>query len=404
MSGDLRELTSHCIRCGFCLESCPTFRLTGEETEGPRGRIYLVRSAEEGKLTWDDVAPHMDRCLGCRACETACPSGVEYGAIFELAKSRIEKVRPRPVRRILLSGLTDARRARLQFKLAALLPGRKLPGILNRMVSVESGTSRIPTPQPPRTYPPLIEADLPPIRGEVALLGGCVMQALFEPVHVATERLLRRVGFRVVRISNGCCGALHAHSGLLDEARNKANHLVQGIPGDLPIIVNSAGCGSMMKEYSALDPNLASYEERVLDASEFLAQNGLAEKLKRSKGHNQTVTYHDACHLAHGQGIRSQPRELIAAIPGIKLIEMQEPEMCCGSAGIYNIQQPALAKQLLDWKWRNVEATGASIVASGNPGCHAWLEQASQDSGKAIKVVHTMELLEASFSGLDLLK
>ncbi len=160
----------------------------------------------------------------------------------------------------------------------------------------------------------------------------------------------------------------------------------------------------MMKEYSALDPNLASYEERVLDASEFLAQNGLAEKLKRSKGHNQTVTYHDACHLAHGQGIRSQPRELIAAIPGIKLIEMQEPEMCCGSAGIYNIQQPALAKQLLDWKWRNVEATGASIVASGNPGCHAWLEQASQDSGKAIKVVHTMELLEASFSGLDLLK
>ncbi len=404
MSGDLSELTSHCIRCGFCLESCPTFRLTGEETEGPRGRIYLVRSAEEGKLTWDDVAPHMDRCLGCRACETACPSGVEYGAIFELAKARIETVRPRPIRRILLSGLTDARRAQLQFKLAGLLPGRKLPGAVNRMVSLQPGTARIPTPQPSRNYPPLIEADLPPIRGEVALLGGCVMQALFEPVHVATERLLRRVGFRAIRISTGCCGALHAHSGLLEEAREKANHLVKGIPKDIPILVNSAGCGSTMKEYASLDPRLSSYEERVFDASEFLAKEGLGEKLKESKGINQRVTYHDACHLAHGQGIRSQPRELIAAIPGIKLIEMQEPEMCCGSAGIYNIQQPVLAKQLLDWKWRNVQATGASIVASGNPGCHAWLEQASQDTGKTIRVVHTMELLEASFSGLDLLK
>jgi glycolate oxidase iron-sulfur subunit len=159
-----------------------------------------------------------------------------------------------------------------------------------------------------------------------------------------------------------------------------------------------------MKEYKALSSDLGPYGQRVFDASEFLHQSGLVELLQKSKGVNQMVTYHDACHLAHGQGIRTQPRELLSAIPGIQLVEMNEPEMCCGSAGIYNIQQPVMAKHLLDRKWENVRSTGAKIVVSGNPGCHAWLEQASQDSGQTIRVVHTMELLEASFSGLDLLK
>lgn len=397
MSDILSELTSHCIRCGFCLESCPTFMITGEETEGPRGRIYLVRSAEEGKLSWEDVAPHLDRCLGCRSCETACPSGVEYGAIFELAKAHVEKVRPKPWRRRLINGLTDAKKAQLQFKLAGLLPGRKLPGFVNRLVSDQEGVARIPRPQR-RSYPPLDESTLPPIKGEVALLKGCVMQALFDPVHAATERLLRRCGYRVIAISTGCCGALDAHSGLLDSARIKAYQMVNRLPPDVPIIVNSAGCGSMMKEYGSLDPNLGPIAERVKDASEFLLEVGLTQWLAKSPGIEATVTYHDACHLAHGQGIRQQPRDLIKAIPKITFKELDRADRCCGSAGIYNIQQPQFAKQLLDWKWKDIEDTGAQFVVSGNPGCHAWLDQANEEHDKPIRVLHTMELLEASFS------
>lgn len=398
---DLSELTTHCIRCGFCLESCPTFKVTGEETESPRGRIYLIRSAVEGKLDWkEDVAPHMDRCLGCRACETACPSGVEYGAIFELAKERIEAVRPSIVRKTMLKGLTQPTVARLQFKFAKLLPQRKMPGFMNRWIADGPAEAKIPTPMPKRTFAPLDEGQLQPIRGEVALLLGCVMRVLYDPVHEATERLLRRAGFRVHRIQSPCCGALHAHSGLLDEARAFARQLIDAVPAGMPIVVNSAGCGSTMKEYSALNPDWAEFAHRVVDVSEFLEREGFAEVLRSSHGVEAIATYHDACHLAHGQGITEAPRVLLRAIPRLVLRELPEADTCCGSAGIYNIQQPQLARQLLDRKWANVERTQAQIVVTGNPGCHAWIEQGSAEHGGRVRVLHTMEMLEAAFSGL----
>ncbi len=396
---DLAELTTHCIRCGFCLEDCPTFKITGEETESPRGRIYLIRSAEEGKLNWrTDVAPHMDQCLGCRACETACPSGVEYGSIFELAKERIEATRSSTAKRLLLRGLTNPQLAKIQFQLASLLPNRRLPSPINRLVSNAPAEADIPKPQSAVSYPPLDETTLPAIRGEVAVLRGCVMGVLYNPVHQATERLLRRIGYRTRWIETPCCGALHAHGGFLKEATKMANRLVSETPPTVPVLTNSAGCGSTMKEYGHLDPLLKPFGERVQDVTEFLLQNGLTERLKESAGLSITATYHDACHLAHGQRVTQPPRQLLQAIPNLTYRALTEADTCCGSAGIYNIQQPEMARKLLDRKWHYIEETGASVVVTGNPGCFAWIQQAAEEHGKSVRVVHTLELLEASLN------
>lgn len=395
----LDELTAHCIRCGFCLESCPTFVLTGEETESPRGRIYLVRSADEGKLDWEATRPHLMRCLGCRACETACPSGVEYGDIFEIARDRLESAHTHHTKKALLSGLTSPGRLKVQLALGRLLPGKRVPLLLSKLLSGEPAEANRPTVQPANSLPPLEESSLPPVRGEVYLLEGCVMRVLFPRVHEATRRLLRRVGYRVRDVPQGCCGSLHLHAGYMDEAKSRAKELAIALSGDLPVILDSAGCGSTMKAYGDLigDEDFAS---RVVDASEFLLAQGLIEELAKSPGLEIAATYHDACHLGHGQGVRSQPRALLAAIPKMRLEDLDEPDMCCGSAGIYNLTQPKLARELLERKWANVEATGASVVAMGNPGCHAWIGQAALEHGEKVQVLHTTELLEAAFTGL----
>lgn len=396
---DLGDLTAQCIRCGFCLESCPTFKLTSNELLSPRGRIYLVRSALEGTGDWEQAVETMDSCLGCRACETVCPSGVEYGAISELARERLSESHPRPLRRAMIGGLSDHRIARVQIALGRLMPGGRVPGLLSRLLSGQKPEAETPKPAASDPWPPIEDVDLPPVRGEVVLLEGCVMRVLYEPVHEATRRLLRRVGYRVVESGAGCCGSLHLHSGYLVEARQLALRLDQDLPKDLPVIVNSAGCGSTMKEYAHLDGALESLGRRSIDASRFLLENGLQDALRRSRGIDAEVTYHDACHLAHGQGIRDEPRALIQAIPRLRYRPLQESDTCCGSAGIYNVVQPQMARQLVERKWAFVEKTGASIVATGNPGCLAWLEQVSRERGESIRVLHTLELLEASFSG-----
>lgn len=397
MKEDLEELTTHCIRCGFCLESCPTFKITGEETESPRGRIYLVRSALEGKLNWqEDVRPHMDQCLGCRACETACPSGVEYGLIFEMARDRMETEAPRRPKKALLNVITNPGRMRLQVALGRLIPGGKMPALLSKILSGQPPEAAAPKPiaSPFKdAFEDWEKTVQTPIIGEVLMLEGCVMRVLFGPVNEATRRLLRRIGFRVNRVDLGCCGALHAHNGDLTEARKRALELAKQAQGDLPIIVNSAGCGSTMKEYE--DQGIA---KRTFDASEFLLENGLAELLRKLPERPQKVTYHDACHLAHGQKIWQAPRELLRAVPGLELIEMHEADTCCGSAGIYNVLQPKMARKLLDRKWANIEATGAQIAVTGNPGCHAWIAQAAREQGQKIEVLHTLELVEQAFS------
>jgi glycolate oxidase iron-sulfur subunit len=232
------------------------------------------------------------------------------------------------------------------------------------------------------------------------------MRVLFPRVHQATRRLLRRIGYTVRETKQGCCGALHAHNGYLDEARKMGASLVETMPDDLPVVVNSAGCGSTMKEYGHLlgdaSPGQA-YADRVKDASEFLLTHGLAEALATAPGIPQRVTYHDACHLSHGQRITREPRELVQAIPGVEYVELPEAAMCCGSAGIYNVTQPKMARTLVERKMANVEQTGALLVATGNPGCHAWIAQAAREHGGTVRVLHTMELLEAAFSGLDVL-
>jgi glycolate oxidase iron-sulfur subunit len=225
------------------------------------------------------------------------------------------------------------------------------------------------------------------------------MRVLFPRVHEATRRLLRRVGYGVRNAEQGCCGSLHLHAGYVDAARTRAERLVRSLPEDLPVITNSAGCGSTMKRYEDLLGREGSvFARRVRDVSEFLLEAGLSEYLLSSPGVAATATYHDACHLAHGQGVRSAPRELLKAVPGLALVDLPESDTCCGSAGIYNLTQPRMAKRLLDRKWRHVESTGASIVVMGNPGCHAWLAQAAEEHGSAVTVMHTAELLESSFS------
>lgn len=387
----LEDYTSQCIRCGFCLEACPTFLVTGDEADSPRGRIYLTRSAIEGKASWlDDVKPHMDRCLGCLACETACPSGVEYRHIFEGAREQLAETAPDGAKERLLAGITNPHLFRLQVAAANLLPGRKAPNWLASEISGEPQEAQVPIPQSSDSWPQLEVHGLPKVQGEVWLLEGCAMGVLFEGVHQATERLLRRLGFRARRTGSLCCGALDLHSGFAATARQKSDSLMGSLPKDAILITNSAGCGSALKDGGA---------GKVMDASEFLLANGLAEALAKSRGLKRKVTYHDACHLAHGQRVQSQPRALLESVPGIQLVKLRESEVCCGSAGIYNVQQPKIARQLLERKWANIETTGADIVASGNPGCHAWIEQAARERGSAIRVMHTLEVLEAAFSG-----
>lgn len=398
----LSDLLTQCIHCGFCLEDCPTYQETGNEAESPRGRIYLIRLAEEGQIPYDqDARQHLDGCLGCRACETACPSGVQYGKILEMGREQFEKRDPRKLPKLMTDALSKPAVASVQFALGHLLPDRKMPETLSRLISGQKAEAQVPTLPDPAPWPEIDESRLPPVKGEVAMLRGCVMRVMYPDVHDATERLLRRVGYRVVPVKAGCCGALHAHAGYLEDAKKLAERLTKDLPSDLPIIVNAAGCGSTMKEYDGLfGEEFKSFSDRVFDASEFLLHQGLDEALNESSGLSKTVTYHDACHLAHGQNIRQQPRTLLKAVPNLNLVPLAQSETCCGSAGTYNVTQPQMARRLVERKYRNIAATGAEIVVSGNPGCHAWIAQAAKEHGGAIRVMHTLDLLEASFSGL----
>jgi glycolate oxidase iron-sulfur subunit len=401
---NLSDLTAQCIKCGFCLESCPTFLETGSEVHSPRGRIYLAKSAEEGAISWAaDAAPALDTCLGCRACETACPSGVKYGEILELAKGKTATARPKRVTEAMVTALSNPGLARLQTSLGAMLPGDRIPSILSWALSGQEPEAAPPIPQRDAPFPSLDPRRLPAVRGHVALLEGCVMRSLFPRVHQATRRLLRRVGLEVLPLDLGCCGALQAHSGLLGQAEEKVQALARKLPADVRLVVNSAGCGSTIKSCGhVIGQGLEHLAERTFDVTEILLSEGLEDLLVSSPGVKARAVYHDACHLAHGQGIRTQPRRLIGAIPGLELAPLKESELCCGSAGTFNLTQPALARKLLDRKMANVLATGASLLVSGNPGCHAWMAQGAKEAGGGITSLHTVELLEASFIGWPL--
>lgn len=418
-----------CVHCGLCTSACPTYLVVGSEADSPRGRIHLMRSVAEGRIDWTpDVVKHIDRCLDCRACVTACPSGVEYGLLIEDAREQLEKSGSRPLRqRVLTKVLRDwlfpyPKRMRL-----AIAPLRLMQrAFKGRERTLEAALSRLPgrlggmaalVPPPPAAQ---LSGDDPgfladevrargPERYRVALLTGCVNSVLFEHVNRATARVLSRNGCTVV-IPRGqvCCGALHAHTGAKASAQAFARKNIEaferaagGRPFDA-ILVNAAGCGSTLKEYGHLlkdDPEYAeraaAFSARMKDITEFIA--GLP--LDVPPVPPTRVTYHDACHLLHGQGVSAEPRKLLQAIPGVELVPLEETEVCCGSAGIYNITQPELAQSLLNRKMDHVVATKASILATANPGCTLQIYAGVRQRGIQMEVVHPIELLDRAYEG-----
>ncbi len=411
-----------CIHCGLCLQACPTYVEAGSEADSPRGRIYLMRAVAEGRIQWQTGAvEHIDACLGCLACETACPSGVKYGLLIEIARAQVERSPARSsVRRLakkwLLDIMTQPRAFALALKagraFAPLFGGGALPAPLARLLGagmvvaklpqVRSGTSHT---RLAGVYPPVGER-----RGRVGLLTGCVASVLFHEVNVATVAVLQRNGFEVVvPPEQGCCGGLHLHNGFPEEAERRALRLIECFEraGVDAVIVNSAGCGSTMKEYGRLfactphDERARAFSAKVKDIMEFLAEVGIATPEHRLTGRDGrsdlVVTYHDACHLAHARGIRRQPRQIISSLPGVTLVELDEADMCCGSAGIYNLLQPEMASRLLKRKVERVRATGAQIVLTGNPGCLAWIAQGLNDLPEPVAIMHPVELLHRAY-------
>ncbi|MCS7089058.1 MAG: glycolate oxidase subunit GlcF [Thermoflexales bacterium] len=390
-----------CVHCGFCLAACPTYRLLGQEMDSPRGRIVLMKSVLEGGLHPEDAALHIDRCLGCVGCVPACPSGVPYGELLTAYRAHVEPKRARPVlnrltRLLVRETLPYPARFRAAVQLGQLArPFRSiLPNGLGAMLSL------IPTSLPPR-MPPLPEVY--PAAGErrarVALLVGCVQQVLAPAINWATLRVLSANGVEVV-VPRGqaCCGALGMHTGEAEHARRLAAQNLRAFPRDVDAILsNAAGCGSSMKEYELLfkgtdlEETARAFARKVQDVSEFLDTLGLRPMRPLPKP--LVIAYQDACHLAHAQGVWGAPRRLLGTIPNLTVREIAEGELCCGSAGTYNIEQPGLAEQLGQRKVRNILATDAEAVATGNIGCLVQLRTHLQRAGKPLPVWHTMEVL-----------
>jgi len=381
-----RELLDDCVHCGFCLPTCPTYGpLRQEEMDSPRGRILLMSGLVDGtvELTATTVQ-HFDRCLGCMACLTSCPSGVRYDRLIEETRAYVEDNYHRSdddtfLRALIFATVPHPRRLRLAL---ALTPPR-LPGPLAPFADLK---------------PPWRSAELPPEvtpavgvrRLRVGLLLGCVQRVVFGNVNSATARVLAAEGCEVVAPRNQeCCGALHLHAGRPEEGRRRASRLAEMFGDVDAFVVNAAGCGSHLKE--------SELPLRVVDVSELLAELGpLAERHEL----DVRVAYQDACHLGHAQGIRDAPREVLRVIPGLELVEPAEQAICCGSAGIYNLTQPERAGELGERKAANVATTGADVYAAGNPGCLVQVSRYLRRAGRKLPALHPVELLDASFRGV----
>lgn len=396
-----------CVHCGFCLQACPTYVTLEDENDSPRGRLVLMRGLLEGELATDDpdVRTHLDRCLGCRGCETACPSGVPYGHLLEATRATLAMSEPIPlVARLVLwlfarpamlrLALLGARIARATGVAALLsrLPGR--PGFANAMLASTAPGLRT------RPYEPAT----PATRGTVSLLRGCVMEGLFGHVNAATERTLRVNGYALAGApGQRCCGALHAHAGDLETARALARANVAAFErsGADRIVVNAAGCGAMCKEYGQLlagDPEwadrAAAISARVRDVSEVLADAGPVPGGPLPL----PATYDAPCHLQHAQRVVQPPLSVLAAIPGLQLTPLRDADLCCGSAGIYNLVEPDTSDAVLAPKLANIADTGARWVATGNPGCLMQIGAGLLRRGSDARAIHPVELLDASYA------
>ena len=410
-----QDLIAACVHCGFCLPTCPTFAVLGVEMDSPRGRIRLMKTVWEHRLGADSsgLDDHISKCLDCRACETACPSGVEYGKLVEGARSQIVAARPRPplerlIRVAAFDWLLPHRRALGAFALFSMAAKRVGMGALLRATRL--GVARrmadlldlLPDRSTAATRAG--SAAIGQRRSRVAMLQGCVMGSVFGDTNAATARVLARNGVEVVpTLDQTCCGALHAHAGERERARALARRNIAAFErsGVDAVIVNAAGCGAAMKEYGWLlkdDPEwsgrAAALAAKVKDATEFLGDLGLVEPPGTLRGR---VTWDDPCHLLHGQKIREQPRALLAAIPGLEIVPLAEADWCCGSAGTYNVTQPDLARSILERKVANILRTGADTVVTANPGCLMQIQSGLRQAGSRVRVVHLLDLLDEAY-------
>lgn len=411
---------ANCIHCGFCLPACPTYIATGQELESPRGRLHLINSVVTGRTAVTDrLLGHLDLCLQCRACETACPSAVPYGRIMEDARAAIMAnparrqprswrlrslvlrhvvAKPRVLRAALFFGRLYTRTGLQSLVRGSGLAARVLPAGLRRLESSAPVLDRRPFRRSGTLASP------PGASARVALLTGCVHGELFPQMHEATVRVLARTGCEVVAPpAQVCCGALHSHAGDAEAARVLARRNIVAFEDAAvdAVIVNAAGCGAAMKEYGRLLRNDAAWAERaerfagsVRDALEFVAARDFAHGLGVIEG---DVTIQDACHLAHAQRIREAPRTILRAIPGLRLREMETPDRCCGSAGLYSAVQSEMSATVLEAKMLDVAATGASVICTSNPGCTLQLQAGVRRSGGDAAVRYVLELLDDSY-------
>jgi glycolate oxidase iron-sulfur subunit len=418
-----KENIDDCVHCGFCLPACPTYVLWGEEMDSPRGRIYMIKKAAEGEAPLDGrFRQHMDRCLGCMACMTACPSGVEYNKLIEPVRAQIERNMPRSLserlfRTLIFATFPHPKRLRLmalpllvyqKSGLRTLVRAIGIPKLLPRQLeAMESLLPDVPA-HPFERLPELIRPKNAP-RRRVGMLSGCVQQVFFSHVNAATARVLAAEGCEVViPREQSCCGALMVHSGLEDEAAELAKKMIAVFEAAKvdTVVINSAGCGSTMKEYGYLlrdDPAWAAravaFSAKCKDISEVLCE---LEPRSPRQPLKMRVAYHDACHLQHAQGVQAQPRKLLSGIPGLEVAEIPEGSLCCGSAGVYNLLQSETANQLGDRKVENLLTTGAEAVLSANPGCLLQLMNGLRRRGlKAMPAFHMVELLDASIRGVS---
>lgn len=412
------ELVNECVHCGFCLPTCPTYVLWGEEMDSPRGRIYLMKQALEGGPLDAASVRHFDRCLGCMACVTACPSGVSYDKLIEATRYQVERRSPRSIAERALRGaifslfpyprrlalLRRPLRAYQRSRLGTWLTGssllRRLPPSLAAMEALlpRFGTDSAAT------------AGRSPALGSrrltVGMLTGCVQRVFFPEVNAATVRVLTAEGCEVIAPRDqGCCGALSLHMGRRQEAQRFARRLLDSFDRARvgTVVVNAAGCGSAMKEYGELladDPvyaaRAARFSARVRDVTELLSELGPVAPRHPLE---VKVAYHDACHLAHAQGVRRQPRELLSQVPGLELVEIPEAEICCGSAGVYNVLNPGPASELGARKAANVASTGAQVLVTANPGCLLQISAALGPDDAGMPLLHTVQVLDASIRG-----
>ena len=461
------DLIRQCIHCGFCLPTCPTYAVLGVEMDSPRGRIYQMQAVADGRMEVSaEFVDHMYCCLGCRACETACPSGVQFGKLIEAAREHIqmevvqmpffgEQERPettlqeeqpvakgdadyplhehipapptlespterllrrfffdimlpsRPITSIVFGGLKLYQRSGLQ----ALVHRTGLLDAVNALPTPLQGKLKTPEELMPDVGGELLPAPLPEItpalgrrRHRVGFISGCIMDQVFRDINEASIRVLTANGCEVITpTQQQCCGALHVHAGEAERGRKLAQHNIDVFePYNCDvIIINSAGCGSNLKEYGHLlrdDPHYAKraqdFSAKVKDISEFLA----SIELNRDMGEvSRTVAYHDACHLVHGQKIKQQPRQLLQSVPGLTMVNLKESDWCCGSAGIYNITNQEMASTLLQRKMDNIAATGASVIATGNPGCMLQISLGVRERGMELDVVHPIQLIDEAY-------